>query len=219
MHKSTRLFPGKTARRVRWMAICTAMIVAMTALSLPLFASGRRDGKGMMGEIRDGVRQFGREVSDMVDPDGDGILPDGSVDNGIQNDGNQNGNGNGSGNGNATGTNRPDNTPSNPSDTPEGGENGAGDILPGVTDALPGTNEDGNDPTPGTDDTNRTDEAAPGTTAPTTTTDREADTTDSTDGTENAEDGGFRWMGIIIALVVIAAVVGIIILLIPKRKD
>jgi hypothetical protein len=36
---------------------------------------------------------------------------------------------------------------------------------------------------------------------------------------ENAEDGGFRWMGIIIALVVIAAVVGIIILLIPKRKD
>lgn len=215
MHKSNRLFPGKTARRVRWMAICTAMIVAMTALSLPLFASGKRDGKGMMGEIRDGVRQFGREVSDMVDPDGDGILPDGSVDNGIQNDGNQNG----SGNGNATGTNRPDNTPNAPSDTPENGENGAGDILPGVTDALPGTNENGNDPTPGTDDANRTDEAAPGTTAPTTTTNREADTTDSTDGTENTEDGGFRWMGIIIALVVIAAVVGIIILLIPKRKD
>lgn len=210
MHKSNRLFLGGTTRQIKWLSLCTAMILLITTLSLPLFAAnprGGRDGRGMMGDIRDGVRQFGRDVSDMVDPDGDGILPDGSIDNGIQNDGNQNG------------TDNTPNTPSNPADTPDG-NNG---VLPGTTpdtgDNTPGTSEDQNDPTPGTDDADRTDEATPGTTAPTTTTDNAGNNNDTTDNTNNAEDDGFRWTGIVIALVVIAAVVGIIILLIPKKKS
>ena len=219
MQKSNRLFLGGSSRHLKWLALCTAMIVLITTLSLPLFARGGRDGKGLMGDLRDGVRQFGRDVSDMVDPDGDGILPDGSVDNGIQNDGNQSGNGGNGPNGGADNTPNTPGNPSNPSDTPEGGENGEGGVLPGVTDDQPGTTEDRDDPTPGTDDADRTDEAAPGTTAPTTTENGENGQDNATNDGDTAEEGGIRWAGIIIALVVIAAVVGIIILLIPKRKD
>lgn len=212
MHKSNRLFPRVNSRKTKCLAVFTAILLLMTTLSLPLFARNTRDGKGMMGEIRDGVRQFGREVSDMVDPDGDGILPDGSIDNGIQNDGNQN-------NGN-DGSNSTPNVPGAPSDTPNNGNEGSDSgILPGVTNDLPGTTEDRNDPTPGTDDANRTDEATPGTTAPTTTQNESNDQNDTTNNDDTAEESGFRWTGIIIALVAIAAVVGIIILLIPKRKD
>lgn len=216
MQKSNRLFLGGNPRHLKWLALGMAMIVWIATLSLPLFARGGRDGKGLMGDLRDGVRQFGRDVSDMVDPDGDGILPDGSVDNGIQNDGNQNGS---NGNGGSNGTDNTPNTPSNPSDTPDGGENGQGGVLPGVTNEQPGTTEDRDDPTPGTDDADRTDEAAPGTTAPTTTENGGNGEGDATNNGDTAEEGGIRWTGIIIALVVIAAVVGIIILLIPKRKD
>ena len=210
MQNSHGLFHGGKLRQTKWLSLAIAMIVMTTALCLPAFARGNRNGKGMMGDIRDGVRQFGRDVSDMVDPDQNGILPDGSIDNGIQNDGNQNGSS--SNGGSAT-----DPIPGAPDTTDNG-------VLPGVTDTTPSTTDTPLDPTPGTDDANRTDEAAPNTTAPTTTTDSNGNQTTDDNQTadsdsETADDGGFRWAGIVIALVAIAAVVGVIVLLIPKKKD
>lgn len=87
MHKSKRLFHGRTG-----LCLAAALILMMTLFALPLQARTARsgDGQGIIGDVRDGIRDFGRDVSDMVDPDGDGILPDGSLDNGIADDGAQN---------------------------------------------------------------------------------------------------------------------------------
>lgn len=173
------------------------MILMMTSLCLPLQAATphRRDDRGIMGDMRDGIRRFGRDVSDALDPDtggtddgitGDGLLPDGSIDDGLADDGSQN--------------------------TPDDG-----DILPDTTPDGSGTVTTpvaGDDPTPGTDDTNRTDEVSPETTAPTTT-----DPAESGDNATESGATGFRWAGLIIALVISAAAVIVVILLVSKKKD
>ncbi|MBQ8288554.1 MAG: hypothetical protein IJX76_07275 [Clostridia bacterium] len=191
MHKTNRLFHGR-----KWIALGAVMIMMLTLFSLPLQAASpyRRDDRGIMGDIRDGVRRFGRDVSDAIDPDGDGVLPDGSIDDGMTNDGNQN--------------------------TPDNGGILPGVTSDGTVTTPDTPAETGDDPTPGTDDGNRTDEAIPGTTAPTTTaTTTTAPTTDNgASDTVEDQEGGFRWTGLIIGLVIAAAVVLIIILLVPKKK-
>lgn len=186
-HKSNRLFHG-----TKWFAFCAALILMTTTLCLPLQAAGPRgrNDRGIMGDLREGIRDFGRDVSDAIDPDGDGILPDGSIDNGIADDGSQN-------------------NPGTDGILPEvtTGETG-NDTVPG-TSAVTDT-----DPTPGTDDAVRTDDTTNGTTAPTTT----SGTVTGEENTETKDDSGFRWTGLVITLIIIAAVVLIIILLIPKKK-
>ena len=203
MHKSNRLFHGTMRatpkRSCKWFCLVTAIALLATSLCLPLWARTDRGdgmGDGMMGDIRDGVRKFGREVSDMVDPDNNGILPDGSIDNGIANDGNQN----------------------TPSTTVPGATQRPSDTTAAVTtDRAPET-------TPST-----TDRPAD-TTRPATTTRpngapdgdvsgnaQDGNTTNDTD-TDTTDEGGFPWVGIIIALVIVAAVVLLIIMLLP-RKD
>lgn len=208
MHKSNRLFHRTiSVRNRKWLCLLAALTIIATSLCLPLWAmSPRRNDRGIMGDIRDGIRDFGRDVSDMVDPDNDGILPDGSIDNGIADDGNQN-------------------TPSTPG-TPGSTDDS---ILPGATDTpSDGTNApDVTDRVPDTSaDTNQTDK-------PDVTTDRpngapdgdvsgnapDGDTTNDGDTTDTTDKGGFPWGGIIIALVIVAAVVLLIVMLLPKRKD
>lgn len=196
MHKTNRLFHGR-----RWIALFAVMTLLAISFCLPLQAATLRgrDDQGIMGDMRDGIRRFGRDVSDALDPDssapddgtvGDGLNPDGSIDDGMADDGSQN--------------------------TPDDGG-----ILPGVTSEGNGATttpdtpaETGDDSTPGTDDANRTEQVAPGTTAPTTTNAAETGDNAQVDG-----NTGFRWTGLIIALVIAAAVVIVIILLVSKKKD
>ena len=192
MHKTNRLFHGR-----KWIALCAAMILMLTAFALPLQAASpyRRDDRGIVGDIRDGVRRFGRDVSDALDPDNgvtnDGLLPDGSIDDGMANDGSQN---------------TPDNGGILPGTTTDHG-NGAV-----TTPHTPTVTDDGL--TPGTDG------VAPGTTAPTTSapTTTAPVTDNGVNDTVEEQNGGFRWMGLIIGLVIAAAVDLIIILLVPKKK-
>lgn len=189
MHKNNRLFLGR-----KWIALFSVMILMLTVVSLPLQAKNpahQKDG-GIMGEVRDGLRKFGRDASDALTPDnnpitGDGLMPDGSIDDGLANDGSQN-------------------TPDN------------GGILPGVTSTdnnngavtTPDSpTETTNDATPGTEAT------GPSTSAPTTTAQV---TTNNAGDSAQQENGGFRWSGLIIALVIAAAVVLVVILIVSKKK-
>ena len=70
MHNTNRLFRGR-----RWIALLAVFTLLTTLFCLPLQA------KGMMDDMRDGIRRFGREVSDALDSNTtDGLLPDGSID-------------------------------------------------------------------------------------------------------------------------------------------
>lgn len=215
MHKSKRLFHGRTG-----LCLAAALIMMMTLFALPLQARTARNGngQGIIGDVRDGIRDFGRDVSDMVDPNGDGILPDGSLDNGIANDGAQNLPDTSHNAGTDNGAMLPDESnPINGSSSPSEGNNtpGASDNAANGTDNAPGTSgnaANGTDNTPGTSGNaaNGTDNA-PGTSGAATTDTNQSDTSDNA-------DTGFRWSGLIIALVIVAAVVLLIVLLIPKRK-
>lgn len=196
MHKSNRLFHGTigaaSPKSRKWLCVLATVAILATSLSLPLWANTNRRG-GVMSDVREGVRNFGREVSDMVDPDNNGILPDGSIDNGIANDGNQN-------------------TPST--------------TLPGVTENPSGTTAVTTDRVPETtaNTTRPADTTRPATTtrpngAPDGNVSGNAQDGNTTnDATDTADEGGFPWVGIIIALVIVAAVVLLIVMMLP-RKD
>ena len=190
MHKSNRLFHGTigaaSPKSRKWLCVLATVAILAASLSLPLWANTNRRG-GMMNDVREGVRNFGREVSDMVDPDHNGILPDGSIDNGIANDGNQN-------------------TPST--------------TLPGVTENPSGTTAVTTDRVP---------ETTANTTRPATTSrpngapdgnvsGNAQDGNTTNDATDTADEGGFPWVGIIIALVIVAAVVLLIVMMLPRKE-
>ena len=195
MHKSNRLFHGTIGaipnQIAKWLCPAVAIALLTTALCLPLWAKSPDKGN-VMDDVRDGIRDFGREVSDMVDPDQNGILPDGSIDNGIANDGNQN----------TPSTTVPDST-DKPSDT-----------TAVTTDRVPETTVSTTRPATTTRpaDTTRPNGAPDGDVsgnAP------DGDTTN--DAQDTADEGGFPWVGIVIALIIVAAVVLLIIMLLPKR--
>ena len=75
MHNTNRLFRGR-----RWIALLAVFTLLTALFALPLHAAAI-PARGMMDDMRDGIRRFGREVSDALDPDTtDGLLPDGSID-------------------------------------------------------------------------------------------------------------------------------------------
>ncbi len=194
MHKSNRLFHGTMRatpkKSCKWLCLTAAIALLTTSLCLPLWANtNRRDG-GMMDDIRDGVRGFGREVSDMVDPDNNGVLPDGSIDNGIADDGNQN----------------------TPSTTIPGTTETPSDTTAVTTDRAPETTMNTTRPA----DTSRPNGAPDGDVSGNA---QDGNTTnDNTDTTDTTDEGGFPWAGIIIALVIVAAVILLIVMMLP-RKD
>lgn len=200
MHKSNRLFHGTwratPKKSCKWICLITAIALLSVSFCLPLWArTDRKDGMGdgMMGDIRDGVRKFGREVSDMVDPDNNGILPDGSIDNGIANDGNQN----------------------TPSTTVPGATERPSDTTAVTTDRAPETTVATTRPT----DTTRQPTTSRPNGAPDGDVSGNAPDGDTTNDTaDTTEEGGFPWVGIIIALVIVAAVVLLIAMMLP-RKD
>ena len=190
MHKFNRLFHGE-----KWIALVAAMILMLAVFCLPLQAASPyrgQDDNGIVGDIGNGVRRFGRDISDALDPNdngtADGLLPDGSINDGMDQDGSQN---------------DPDHDgiPEMTADTDQ-------DTLPGTSD---GTDSNGTTGTSGGTDTNPT---TPGTSAPTTT-----NNTQNGNDTSGTDNSGFRWTGLIIALVIAAAVVLIIILVMPKKKS
>lgn len=206
--------------RSRSLLLLAALSLTVSLLGLPLYAKTIQTNSPagrVMDDIGRGARDIGRGVRDMIDPDRDGILPDGSIDNGIANDGDQFTTDSSSGvvTDHVTGP-----IPDSPAN-----DGVIDEVLPDtpVTDgSRPSTNPDGTvtdnaagDLTDG--NTTTTNDVT--TTSPTTT-DPAATTTDANDTADNAvnENGGFRWTGLIIAIVIAVAVVVLICLLIPKKK-
>ena len=190
MHKSNRLFHGTMGAAPsdsrKWLCILAIAAILATSLCLPLWANTiRRDS--VMDDVRDGVRNFGREVSDLVDPDHNGILPDGSIDNGIANDGNQN----------------------TPSTTVPGVTQNPADTTAVTTDRAPETTA--NTTRPAT--TTRPNGAPNGDVSG-----NAQDGNTTNDATDTTNEGGFPWVGILIALIIVAAVVLLIVMMLP-RKD
>ncbi len=79
MHNTNRLFRVKKVA-----AFALALLIFLLTAMLPVAAKSPR---GMAGDLRDGIREFGRDVSDALDPDdtlpdtNGGILPGMTEDN------------------------------------------------------------------------------------------------------------------------------------------
>lgn len=206
----------------RSLLLLAVLSLVISLLGLPLYAKTMNTNSPagrMVEDVKRGARDLGRGVRDMVDPDRDGILPDGSVDNGIANDGNQFDGEHGNMTGNVS-----DNVTGVIPDTPHSSSGMLDEVRPDtpVTDnshPSPDDNANGNHAGDVTDnaagDMNGTSNGAAATDTPATS-DAGADNTDNTDG---KTEGGFRWTGLIIALVIAAAVIVLIWLLIPKKKN
>ena len=182
MHKRNRLFRGK-----RWIALLAVFTLLTATLSLPLQAA--RNDRGLMGDMGDGIRRFGRDVSDALTPDaGDGLLPDGSIDDGMANN-------------------------ENPATSDNGG------ILPGITSGGDSVTTPANTTETGRVTTSTANTTRPATTPSTTTTAPTTQQGASDNETDTETESGFRWTGLIIILIIVAAVVLIIVLFIPKKKS
>lgn len=201
----------------RSLLLLAVLSLVISLLGLPLYAKTiaiNSPAGHMVDDIKRGARDFGRGVRDMVDPDGDGILPDGSLDNGIAGDGDQFVTDNA--NGNMTG-NVSDNVTGPIPNTPTTDDSLLDEVLPDTPvteDSRPSPDGNIGDVTD-----NATGNTSGGTTTHAPTTSGATTTSDANTDNTDGENGGFRWTGLVIALIIAVAVIVLICLLIPKKKN
>ncbi len=205
----------------KWLFISKRTICFLAAMTLlmfylmqfPLYAAtpaGRTIDR-VAGDVERGIGDIERGVGDVLDPGRDGLLPDGSLNNGLNQDGDQW----------RTRNTTPDVTGNN-SDHANTGDGILDDMMPDNGTSHPSADNPNGTIGDTTDDNLNNDETTPNETSDNTNdnvTD-EPSTTDQADDNEKDEDnGGFRYTGLIIAIIIAVAVILLICLLVPRKKN